>query len=93
MYMWHCVHIVQVVLCTCDDVHRSCRWCCVLVVLCTCCTYGTSVHVVLCACCTCCVAGMWYYVCALCSHGIMTCVFIVLYSVYIYVLCCGVHRM
>jgi len=57
------------------------------VVLCTCCTYSTGVHVVLCAYHTCCVVGMRYYVCALCSCGIVTCVFVVLYSVYVYVLC------
>ena len=56
-------------------------------VLCMCCKYGTSVHVVWCACRTCCVEGMRYYVCALCSHGIMTCVFVMLYSVYVYVFC------
>jgi len=54
---------------------------------CTCCTYGTGVHVVLCACRTCCVMGIRYYVCALCSCGIVSCVFIVLYSLYVYVLC------
>jgi len=73
------------VLCTCDVVHALCN---VQVVLCTCCTYGTGVRVVLCACHTCCVEGMWYYVCALCSHGIVTCVFVVLYFVYVYELCC-----
>jgi len=56
------------------------------VVICTCCACGTSVHVVLCACCTCCVVYMRYYVCAWCSHHIMTCVFIVLYFIYVYVL-------
>ena len=53
--------------------------------------------------CTCGVADMRYYVCALFSCRIVTCVFIVLYYVYVYVLCCmpgvgvcivcGVHRM
>ena len=33
-------------------------------------------------------AYMWYYVCALCRRDIVTCVFIVLYVVYIYVFCC-----
>ena len=61
-------------------------------VLCTCCRYGTGVNVVLCKCHTCGVAGMWYYVCALCSRGIMTCVFIVLHFVYVYVLCFFVHQ-
>ena len=78
---------MQVVSCTCDFVYTFCRWCCVYVVLCTCYTYGTSVHVVLCACHTYCVVGIQYYVCALCIHGIMTCVFIVLYFVYVYLLC------
>jgi len=55
--------------------------------LCTCCTYGIGVHVLLCACHTCCVVGMQYDVCALCSHGIVTCVFIVLYFVYMYEFC------
>jgi len=73
--------------CTCDVVHTLCRWCYVQVVLCTCCTYGTGVHVVFCACPTCCVAGMWYHVCALCSYRIVTCVFTMFYSGYIYVLC------
>jgi len=40
--------------------------------------------------------AMQYYVCALCSCGMTTCVFVVLYSVYmyvyVYVLCCIVHR-
>jgi len=78
VYMWHCVHFLQVVSCTCDVVHTLCRWCDVPMVLCTCCKYGTGAHVVLCACHTCCVEGMWYYVCASCSHGIAACVLIVL---------------
>ena len=92
VYIWHCVHIVQVAPCTCDFVHTLCRWLFVEVVICTCCTYSTGVHVVLCACHTCYVAGMWYYVCAFCSHGIVSCVFVMLYSVYIYLLCEVVHR-
>jgi len=80
-YMWHCVHIFQVVPCTCDVVHMLCRWCSVPMVLCTCCIYGTSVCVVLCACNPCCVMGIHYYVCASCSRGIATCILIVLYSV------------
>ena len=88
MYMWRCLHIVEVVPCTCDIMYTLCRWCSVQVVLCTYCTYGTGVHVVLCACHTCCVAGMRYYVYTLCSCGILTCVFIVLYYVYVFVLCC-----
>jgi len=88
VYMWHCVCNVQVVPCTCDVMHMLCRWCYVQVVLFACCTYGTGVHVVLCTCHTCCVTGMRYYVCALHSHGIMTYVFIVLYFVYVFVLCC-----
>ena len=88
VYMWRCVHVMQVVSCTCDDVYTLCRWCCVHVVLCTFCTYGTGVHVVLCACNACCVASMWYYVCVLCSCGIVTCVLVLLYSIYVYVLCC-----
>ena len=54
------------------------------VVLATC---GTGAHVGLSACSTC-VVGMWYYVCALCSHGIMTYVFIVLHSRHTFVLYC-----
>ena len=58
--MCHCVHVVQVVSCTCDDV-RTFFWSSyVQVVLCTCCKYGIHVHVVLCACRTCCVVHMWY---------------------------------
>lgn len=54
-------------------------------VLCTCRTCGSGVHVVLCACRTHCIVYMQYYICALCSCGIMTCVFVVLYYV-----CCVV---
>ncbi len=57
-------------------------------VLFTCCTYGTGVHVVLCTCHTCYIVGMWYCVCVMCSCGIVTCVFVVLYYVYVYLLCC-----
>ena len=92
MYIWCCGHVVHMVLCTygvvCMNVHvvlcargvvyMLCRWCYSQVVLCTCCTYSTSVHVVLYACHTCCVGGMQYYVRALCSGGIVTSVFIVL---------------
>jgi len=46
------------------------------------CTGGTSVHVVSSTCHTCFVVGMRYYVLALCSCGIMTCVLVVFYSVY-----------
>jgi len=95
MYMWYCVHVVQVVSCTCDVVHMFCRWCFVEVALCMCGTYGTGVHVVLCACHTCCVADMRYYVCALCNRGILTCVFVMLYFVYVYVhntTCAQLHR-
>lgn len=60
-------------------------------VQCTCCTYGTGVNVVLCACRTYCVAGMRYYVCALCSHGIMTYVFIMLYTRCRYMYCVVVY--
>lgn len=77
--------------CTCDVVYTLFRWCFVQVVLCTCCTYGIGVHVVLCVCRTCCVVGVWYYIRALCSRGIVTCVFIMLYSVYVYLLCGVVH--
>lgn len=91
VYMWNSVHIVQVVSWTCDVVHTLCRWCFVQVVLCTCCKYGTGLHVVLCACRTCCVVGMQYYVCALCSHGIVTGSFVMLYVVHVYVLCCIVY--
>jgi len=87
LYMWRCVHIVQVVLYTCDIVHTLCRCFYVQLVLCTCCTYGIDVHVVLCTCRRCCVAGMRYYVRALCSHGIVTCIHL-LYYVYVFVLCC-----
>ena len=72
---------MEVVWFTCDVVHILGRCCGVQVVLCTCCTYGTGVHVVLCACNRCHALHMLYYVCALCSRGIMTCVFIVLYFV------------
>jgi len=82
LYMWWCVHVyrwcrVHVMLCTCYAGGVVYRWYCVHVV-----------HAVLCACHTCCVVYMWYYVCAWCSRGIMTCVFVVLYSVYVYVLHC-----
>jgi len=101
-YMWCCVHVIHVVLCThctCSVVYMLSRWhhvhlmfctCCVggamykwwsvQVVLRKCCTNGTGVRVVLCACHTRCVAGMRWYVHALCSCGIVTCVFIGLYS-------------
>jgi len=79
-YTWNCVHIMKVVPCTRDVVHMLWMQCCVHMVLCTCCTYGTGVHVVLCALHTC-VVSMRYYVYALSSRGIMTFVFIVLYSV------------
>ena len=64
---------MHVVPCICDVVHTLWRWCGVYVVLCTC-TYGTGVRVGLCACHICCVEGTPYYVCALCSCGIATCV-------------------
>ena len=80
MHMLHSVHILQVVLFTCDVVHTFYRRCCVEVILCTCFTCGTGVYVVLCAFHTCHVAGMQYYVCVLCGYGIVTCVFIVLWS-------------
>lgn len=57
-------------------------------VLCKCGTYGIGVHVVLCACHTCHVEGMRYYICASSSLGILTCLFVMLYYVYVYVLCC-----
>jgi len=60
--------------CTCGIVCMLCMLCCV--------------HVVLRACHACCVMYMWYCVCELCSHGIMTCVFSMLYLVYIYVFYC-----
>jgi len=44
MYMWHCVHIMQVVLCTCDVLHMLRRWFFVQLVLCRYCTYGTPAH-------------------------------------------------
>jgi len=77
VYMWYYVHIVQVVLCTCGVMYTLSIRCCVhvvQVVLCTFCMYGTGVNVVLGACRTCCVVGRWYYVCAFCSHGIVTCI-------------------
>ena len=96
VYIWHFVHVVQVVRCTCGGVYVLCRWCHVHVMLCTRCAGGVVyswyvhvVHVVLCAYRTCCVVYMWYYVCALCSHAIMTCVFIMLYVTYMY---CVVHQ-
>ena len=87
MYMWNFVHSVQVVPWTCVVVHTLCGWCGVQVVLCTSCTYGTGVRVVLCSCHTWFVVVMLYYVCALCSCGIVTCVFPVLYFTYIFVFC------
>jgi len=93
--IWCYVHVAS---CTCGVVYTLCRYfhvhvtlcrrCCVQVVLCTWCTYGIGIHVVLCTCHTCCVADMQYYVGASCSHGIVTYVFIVLYSMYVFVLCC-----
>ena len=77
---------MQVVLL--GEVYTLCRWCCVHVVQVVLCTGGVVymwyyvhvIHVALCACGT--------VLCVLCSHCIMTCVFIVLYSIYVYVLCC-----
>jgi len=51
-------------------------------------TCHTGVRVGFSACHTWCVSGMQYYVCALCSHGIVTYAFIVLHSRHIFVLCC-----
>jgi len=72
--------------------YTLCTWCREHVMLSTHCVGGAVytwyyvhvVHVVLCVCRTCCIVYMRYYVCALCSRGIMMCVFIMLY---IYVLC------
>ena len=61
-------------------------------VFCTCGAYGTDIHAVLFACCTCFFAGVRYYVYAWCCDGIMTCVLVILHSVYVYVLCCIVLR-
>ena len=91
-YMWRCVHVVQATPCTCDVVHMLCRWCSVQVVLCTCCTYGIGVCMVLCACRRCCVIGMQYYVCELCSHRIVVCVLVVLYSMQVHALGGISHR-
>lgn len=78
---------MQVVSCTCDVVHVLRMWFYVQMVLCTYCTHGIGLHVVLYSCHISCIAGMWYYVCALCSCGIVTCVLIVLYFVlYMYFL-------
>jgi len=88
VYMWCCIQVLQLVRCTCDVVYTLSKKCCVQVVLCTCCIGAIDVHVVLCACRTCCVVYMRYYICAFCRGGIVTSVWIVLYFVYIDVLCC-----
>jgi len=44
--------------------------------------------VLVCTCGIVCMLYMSYYVCAFCSHGIMTCAFVVLYYVYVCVLFC-----
>ena len=106
---------MKVVLCTCDVVYMLCRWCCVHVhvVLYThcesgivymwCCVCGVVymlcmwycvhvIHIVLCICGT----MLWVS----CGHYIVTCVFVVLYNVYVYCvvlytecrrMCCVVH--
>ena len=84
--MWCYVHITLCTRCTCGDVYKLYRWCHVHVFLCTRYAGGDVyrwycvhvVHVVL--------VYMRYYVCAWCIHGIMTCVFPVLYFMqYMYV--------
>jgi len=50
VYMWRCVHIVQVVSCTCGFVHTLCRW-----LQCTCGTYGNGVDACIAWCCIMCV--------------------------------------
>ena len=91
MYMRCCVHIVQVMLCTCGVVYMFLKWFHVHVMLCTCCVGGILyrwyyvhvVHVVFCVCSTC-VFYMWYYVhvvhVVLITNGIVLCA---LYSHYI----------
>jgi len=49
------------------------------------CTCGFGLHVGLNACHTCCVPGMRYYVCVLCSYGVMTCILVVFYSMWVHV--------
>jgi len=88
-----------VVQCTCGIVYMLYKWCRVHVMFCTHYAGGVVyrwycvhvvhavlvhmwyyVHVVHV------VVYMWYYISSWCSCGIMTCVFVVLYSVYVYVL-------
>ena len=82
---WCSVHMALCTHCVGGVVHMWCSTHVVQVVLSTC---GIGGCVGLSACCTCYVVGMWYYVCALCSHGIMIYAFIMLRSRHIFVLCC-----
>lgn len=66
VYIWHGVHVIHMVLCTCGVVCMI-----VHVVLCTCCTWGVvyrwcCVHVMLC---THCVGGAMYIWCCICYHS------------------------
>jgi len=88
--MWYCV---PVVLCTCGTmvqhtyvvVYMLCGWFRVHVMLCTHCEGGVWYMWQWRMCGTKCMSNM------LCCHGIMTCVFIVLYSMWVHVLCGVVH--
>jgi len=71
VYMWSYVHVVLVMLCTCG----TCAAMYIMHML-------YCVHVVHVMYCTCGIV-----LCALFSHCIVTCVFVVLYTVYVYVLC------
>ena len=82
--MW-CRVYVHVVFYTSSVVYMLYRWYDVHAALCTCCADG-SMYMWYCG-----IVHMWYCVIVLrglCSHCIMTCIFFVLYSVYVYVLCC-----
>jgi len=91
MHIWCCVPVVHVVLCTYCTCGIVCMWCCihvVQVVLCTRYVGGVVymwycvhiINVVLC------IFGMVLWVLYNCC--VATCVFLVLYGGYGYVLCC-----
>ena len=79
--MWCCVHVAQVVLCIGGTTYMW--YCCTYGIMCMSCMVCCA-HVILCACYTCYLVYVWYCVCALHSPGIVTCVSIVLYFLYVY---------
>lgn len=86
--MWSCVDVMHVVLCTCGVLYTLCCCFCVHVIHVVLLYIWNGVNIIHDF-----FVYMWHY--AMCSPYIVTCVFIELYSVYVYVLCCtlcvGVH--